>query len=39
MKLNIKTGDLVEVISGKEKGKRGKVTKAFPKETKLWSKE
>jgi len=35
MKLNIKTGDLVEVISGKEKGKRGKVTKAFPKENKV----
>jgi large subunit ribosomal protein L24 len=35
MKLNIKSGDLVEVISGKDKGKRGKVAKVFPKENKV----
>jgi large subunit ribosomal protein L24 len=35
MKMNIKSGDLVEVISGKEKGKRGKVTRAFPKENRV----
>ena len=29
-KLHVKRGDLVEVISGKDKGKRGKVVTAFP---------
>ncbi len=28
--LNIKTGDTVIVLSGKDKGKQGKVIKAFP---------
>ncbi|NPV88876.1 50S ribosomal protein L24 [Coprothermobacteraceae bacterium] len=31
MKLKMKTGDMVQVISGKEKGKRGKIIKAFPR--------
>lgn len=30
-KLNIKTGDEVVVIVGKDKGKRGKVVQTFPK--------
>ena len=30
--MRIKTGDLVVVISGDEKGKQGKVLKVFPKE-------
>ena len=34
-KLNIKTGDTVVVISGKEKGKEGKIQKAFPAEGKI----
>jgi len=34
-KLNIKTGDTVVVISGKEKGKQGKIQKAFPAEGKI----
>ncbi len=29
-KLNVKTGDTVVVISGKDKGKQGKIQKAFP---------
>ena len=29
-KLNVKTGDTVVVISGKDKGKEGKITKAIP---------
>ena len=29
-KLHIKTGDTVVVITGKDKGKKGKVNKAFP---------
>lgn len=29
-KLHVKRGDLVEVISGKDKGKQGKVVTAFP---------
>ena len=35
VKLKVKKGDLVEVISGKDKGKRGSVTKAMPKENKV----
>lgn len=35
VKLKVKKGDLVEVISGKDKGKRGNVTKAMPKENKV----
>jgi len=31
----IKKGDLVEVISGKDKGKRGKVLRVIPKENKV----
>ena len=34
-KLHVKTGDLVEIISGKDKGKRGKVLRAIPKEGKI----
>jgi len=35
IKLKVKKGDLVEVISGKDKKKRGEVTKAIPKENKV----
>ena len=31
MNMKIKKGDTVKVISGKDKGKTGKVLKAFPK--------
>ena len=34
-KMNIKTGDTVVVISGKDKKTQGKVTKAFPKDGKV----
>ena len=34
-KLNVKTGDTVVVISGKDKGKEGKITRAFPKDGKI----
>lgn len=34
-KLHVKTGDMVEVISGKNKGKRGKVLEVSPKEGKI----
>lgn len=34
-RLNIKKGDLVVVISGDDKGKKGRVLKAFPKNQKL----
>ncbi len=34
-KLHVKTGDTVEIISGKDKGKRGKVLRALPKEGKI----
>lgn len=30
-KLRIKTGDMVKVIAGKDKGKTGKVLQAFPR--------
>lgn len=30
MKYRIKTGDLVKVIAGKDRGKTGKVTQTFP---------
>ncbi|NLK72031.1 MAG: 50S ribosomal protein L24 [Clostridiales bacterium] len=33
--MNIKKDDLVYVISGKDKGKKGKVLKALPKENKV----
>ena len=34
-KLNVKSGDTVVVISGKEKGKVAKITRAFPAEGKV----
>jgi len=34
-KLHVRKGDLVEIISGKDKGKRGKVLAAMPKEGKI----
>lgn len=34
-KMKIKTGDTVQVITGKDKGKRGEVIKAMPKEHKV----
>ena len=39
IKLKVKKGDLVEVISGKDKGKRGEVLAAMPKENKVLVKE
>lgn len=33
--LHVKTGDIVYVISGKDKGKTGKVIKVFPKKGKI----
>ncbi|AIY86880.1 MULTISPECIES: 50S ribosomal protein L24 [unclassified Thermotoga] len=33
--MRIKKGDLVEVISGKDRGKRGKVLRVIPKENKV----
>ncbi len=33
--MRIKKGDLVEVISGKDKGKRGKVLRVIPRENKV----
>ncbi|WP_343217371.1 50S ribosomal protein L24 [Chthonomonas sp.] len=35
VKLRIKKGDTVEVISGKDKGRRGEVIQAFPKLNKV----
>ena len=35
IKLKVKKGDTVEIISGKDKGKRGKVLQAIPKENKV----
>lgn len=35
VKLKVKKGDTVEVISGKDKGKRGEILAAFPKENKV----
>lgn len=34
-KLHVKTGDTVKIISGKEKGKEGKVVAVSPKENKI----
>ena len=34
-KMNVRTGDQVEVLSGKDKGVRGEVIKAMPKEGKV----
>ena len=33
--LHVKTGDMVYVISGKDKGKTGKVVKVFPNKGKV----
>src|SRR5690348_9434981 len=35
VKLKVKKGDLVEVIAGKDKGKRGEIIAAFPKLNKV----
>lgn len=35
VKLKVKKGDLVQVISGKDKGKQGNVLQALPKENKV----
>ena len=35
VKLKVKKGDTVEVISGKDKGKRGQILAAYPKENKV----
>jgi len=35
MKLKIKTGDTVRVLTGKDKGKQGKVLQVFPKLNRL----
>jgi large subunit ribosomal protein L24 len=35
IKLKIKKGDSVQVITGKDKGKKGVVEKAFPKDRKV----
>jgi large subunit ribosomal protein L24 len=34
-KLNVKTGDTVVIISGKDRGKKGKVIEALPKKGKV----
>ena len=34
-KMNVKKGDTVEVISGKDKGKQGLVLRAYPEEGKV----
>ena len=34
--MKIKKDDTVVVISGKDKGKKGKVLKAMPKENRVW---
>ena len=34
-KIHVKAGDTIEIISGKDKGKRGKVLKALPREGKV----
>jgi large subunit ribosomal protein L24 len=35
VKLKVKKGDTVEVISGKDKGKRGEILTAYPKDNKV----
>lgn len=35
VKLNVKKGDTVVVLSGKDKGKQGKITQAMPKKGKV----
>ena len=34
-KIHVKTGDMVEVLSGKDKGKKGKVLEVSPSEKKV----
>ena len=34
-KMHVKTGDTVVVISGKDKGKQGKIISAMPKDNKV----
>lgn len=34
-KMHVKRGDIVKVISGKDKGKEGKILTAFPKSGKV----
>lgn len=33
--MHVKTGDEVEILAGKDKGKRGKVTQSFPRENRV----
>ena len=33
--MHVKTGDIVKVISGKDKGKEGKIVKSFPKKDRV----
>ena len=33
--MHIKKGDIVKILTGKDKGKTGKVLKAFPKENRV----
>ena len=35
VKIKIKKGDLVQIISGKDRGKKGKVLRVFPEENKI----
>lgn len=35
LRMKIRTGDTVEVISGKDKGRRGRVQRVFPRENRL----
>ena len=35
MNLHVKKGDIVVILSGDDKGKTGKVVKAFPRENKV----
>lgn len=35
MKLHVKKGDTVQILSGKDKGKQGKIISAFPKDAKV----
>ncbi|GAB7387285.1 50S ribosomal protein L24 [Bacillaceae bacterium] len=34
-KMHVKTGDMVMVITGKDKGKKGRILRAFPKEARV----
>lgn len=35
IRLKIRTGDMVEIISGKDKGQRGRVLRAMPRENRV----